>query len=227
MQVTIYHGHTFPEAQGVCVVIDVLRAFTTAAFAFGNGAREIIFVSSLQEAYDLHRGDPSLLLMGEKDGFKIEGFHHCNSPIEMARAKLQGKKMVQRTSSGTQGIVGVSHATHMFAAGFVTAEATIQRIIDLNPSHVSLIATGKRNGDEDLALAEYMKAKLEKREISLEPLLHRVRTSPCAQRLIGGDVAYTEAPVDIALATAVNHFPFAIEVFKENGLLIGRPSRQN
>ena len=38
---------------GVVVVIDVLRAFTTAAFAFAAGAREIVLVSTVDEALAL------------------------------------------------------------------------------------------------------------------------------------------------------------------------------
>ena len=42
MEFSILKGHKLPEAKGLCVVIDVLRAFTTAAFAFASGAKEII-----------------------------------------------------------------------------------------------------------------------------------------------------------------------------------------
>ena len=36
-----------PHAKGDVVVIDVLRAFTTAAFAFGSGASENVLVSTV------------------------------------------------------------------------------------------------------------------------------------------------------------------------------------
>jgi 2-phosphosulfolactate phosphatase len=35
------------------VVIDVLRAFTTAAVAFAHGAREIILAGTIEELFDL------------------------------------------------------------------------------------------------------------------------------------------------------------------------------
>lgn len=104
MEFSILKGHKFPEAKGLCIVIDVLRAFTTAAFAFASGAKEIIFVSTPEEAFKKHQSDPSLILMGEQEGQRIDGFHFENSPREMQSACLSGKRIVQRTSSGTQGV---------------------------------------------------------------------------------------------------------------------------
>lgn len=222
MNIHILHGHTFPEAKGVCIVIDVLRAFTTAAFAFDAGAKEIHFVSSIEEAFHNHQNDPELLLIGEVDGKTIPGFHYGNSPIQLHQGQVSGKTLVQRTSSGTQGVVGCSHATHIFAASFVIAEATVQKVLALNPTDVSIIATGRSNGDEDLALAEYLKHKLLELPIEKDPLLHRVKTSPCAERMRQGPTSYPEGEEDIQLATQVDRFPFAIKVFKENGRLIGR-----
>ena len=42
MNINIYQRQDSSKAEGLCVVIDVLRAFTTAAFAFAAGAEEII-----------------------------------------------------------------------------------------------------------------------------------------------------------------------------------------
>lgn len=171
MEVAIFKGHTVPEAKGLCVVIDVLRAFTTAAFAFASGAKEIIFVSTPEEAFLKHQRDPSLLLMGERERKRIEGFHFENSPSEMQSVNLSGKKLVQRTSSGTQGVVGCSHASQILISSFVVADATVRRILELKPSHVSFIATGRTNGDEDLALAEYLHSKLIGKPIDLDRLI--------------------------------------------------------
>lgn len=225
MECKIYKGHKVPEAQGVCVVIDVLRAFTTAAFAFASGAKEIVFVSTLEEAFQKHQNDPSLLLMGELEGRPIEGFHFENSPSEMQSANIKGQTLIQRTSSGTQGVVGCSHASHLLIASFVVAEATIKRIQELNPSHVSFIATGRKNGDEDVALAEYLQSKLMKTDFDLNHALQRVHASPCAGRMQHGPNSYQNGPYDLELATKVDHFDFAMEVTKRDGELIGRTNK--
>lgn len=222
MNIEILHGHIFPEAKGVCIVIDVLRAFTTAAFAFDAGAKEIHFVSSIEEAFKRQEADPSLLLMGEIQGVTIEGFQFGNSPHQLHTGDIGGKTLVQRTTSGTQGVVGCSHAEHIFATSFVIADATVEQVRALNPTDVTIIATGRNNGDEDLALAEYLKQKLLGQPVELEPLLERVRESHCAERMKIGPTSYPDGAYDIQLATQINRFPFAIRVHKEDGHLIGR-----
>lgn len=226
MEVNIYKGHKIPEAKGVCVVIDVLRAFTTAAFAFNAGAKEIIFVSSPEEAFKKYQQDSSLLLMGEQEGRRIEGFHFENSPCEVKNASLEGRRMVQRTSSGTQGVVGCSHASHILVSSFVVAEATVKRILEIQPEHVSFIATGRVNGDEDLALAEYLHGRLLGKKMDLKPYLERVCNAPSAKRMLEGDIAYPNAKYDLDLAISVDYFSFAMEVQKQDGDLIGKKSPQ-
>ena len=60
MQINIYHRTEYSEAKGLCIVIDVLRAFTTAAYVFEAGAAEITLVSSVADALQLHQADSSL-----------------------------------------------------------------------------------------------------------------------------------------------------------------------
>lgn len=222
MEISILKGHRFPEAKGLCVVIDVLRAFTTAAFAFASGAKEIIFVSTPEEAFKRHQRDPSLLLMGEQEGQRIDGFHFENSPSEMQSVYLTDKRIVQRTSSGTQGVIGCRHAPQILIASCVVADATVKRILDINPSHVTFIATGRTNGDEDVALAEYLHSKLIQKPIDLDQILKRVRSSPAAKRMTEGLISYENGAYDLELALKVDHFSFAMEVFQNNEELIGK-----
>lgn len=47
------------------VVIDVIRAFTTAAFAFAKKAKKIIPVKDTEDAFKLKKQHQDWLLMGE------------------------------------------------------------------------------------------------------------------------------------------------------------------
>ena len=65
---------------GLVCVIDVIRAFTTTAYAFGGGAKEIIITGTSEEALQLKQKNPDYLLMGEHKGIRIDGFYQF-SPI--------------------------------------------------------------------------------------------------------------------------------------------------
>jgi 2-phosphosulfolactate phosphatase len=220
MKINIYRRNECFKAKGLCVVIDVLRAFTTAAYAFAAGATEIILVSTAEEAFQMHQEDNSLILMGEREGRPINGFHYGNSPADIQKGALSGK-VVQRTSAGTQGVVDCSHADQMLIASFVVAEATFKRIVQLSPSHVSLIVTGTQDGDEDLALAEYLQCKLLQQEVSPAPFLDRVRLSP--EGITFADPNIVDfSHEDLVLALQIDQFPFAMEVEKQNGNLVAK-----
>ena len=54
------------DAEGFApVVVDVIRAFTTAAYAFAAGASHIVVVDSVAEALSLKGANPGTLAMGE------------------------------------------------------------------------------------------------------------------------------------------------------------------
>lgn len=221
MKINIYRRHECYKAEGLCVVIDVLRAFTTAAYAFDAGAKEIILVSTAEEAFRMYYQDNSLILMGEQEGRPISGFHYSNSPDDIQKSSLLGHRMVQRTSAGTQGVVNCSHAHHLMITSFVVAEATLKYILKLSPSTVSFIVTGLENGDEDLALAEYLQGKLLKQEVSCSSFLDRVRFSP--EGKIFSDPNIVEfSHKDLELALQIDRFSFAMEVEKRNGSLIAK-----
>lgn len=225
MKTYLIHRNDPVKPPGLCVVIDVLRAFTTAAFAFHGGAKEIILVSTVQEALQKHAMDQSLVLMGEVEGKYVEGFHYGNSPAEIQKGLLQGKTLVQRTSSGTQGVVGCQHASQMLIASFVVAEATLRRIKFYNPKEVSFIITGRNNGDEDLALAEYLEKRLLGEKVSVAPYLKRVSDSPTAYRITQGELKdFGAGQEDLNLAVHLDRFDFAMEVFKREGNLVAVPT---
>ena len=59
---------TCHDTTGVVIVIDVIRAFTNAAFAFSRGAKEIYPVSKVKEALQLKAQIPDSLACGEVGG---------------------------------------------------------------------------------------------------------------------------------------------------------------
>ena len=210
------------KGQGAVVVIDVLRAFTTAAFAFERGAGRILPVATVNEAMMLRQEIPDALVMGEVEGFKPNAFDHGNSPGALRDAHLTGRTLIQRTSAGTQGLVRAVNADALFAASFVVARATAQTLVAGKFDTVSFVITGiseGRDGDEDLACAEYIQALAQGDNPDPESYLARVATSTVGRGFSSGSLGYL-LQEDFRLSVQVNTFDFVMPVKRVNGRLV-------
>lgn len=205
------------DAEGSVVAIDVLRAFSTAAYAFGAGTSEIWLVSGVDEALDLAGRLPGSVVMGEDGGRRPDGFDLPNSPVAVARADLHGRPVVQRTSAGTQGVVAARSAQRLFAAGLPTASATARAVLAAGlgaPTYVitgDLPGRGDRRGEDDRLTAEL----IERVRTGLDPdaaaTAAAVAATPEAGRTLAVGDGHVD-PLDIDYATDVDRFDFAMEV---------------
>src|SRR3990170_8380075 len=134
------------EATGTVVVIDVLRVFSTAAYAFAVGVQDITVVSTIAEALALRARSPGSLVMGEVDGLRVPGFDFSNSPIQFDGLDLAGRRLIQRTSAGTQGVIRSWKADRLLVASFCNAQATAQDILHSTPPTLTFVITGVRPG---------------------------------------------------------------------------------
>ena len=104
-------SHEVADTDGAVVVIDVIRAFTTSAYALAAGAAGIYLVASVDEALAFKSAHPGSLAMGEDHGLRPDGFDLPNSPVQAAATAFDGRIVVQRTTAGTQGVVGAGSET--------------------------------------------------------------------------------------------------------------------
>ena len=220
------HLRNCAQAEGVVVVIDVLRAFTTTAFAFDRGASEILLVSTVEDAFEQRERDPDCLLMGEVDGLPIDGFDLPNSPAMIDTLDLRGRRLVMRTTAGTQGVVLARNAGPLYAAGLGVAAATAREIRRLEPDLVSFVETGVRargGGEEDSACADYIAGLLTGSPPSREGIRRRVSGSRAALKFTDPNgVDFPRA--DLRLALQADRFDFAMRVERRDGLAILRPT---
>ncbi|HLA08862.1 MAG TPA: 2-phosphosulfolactate phosphatase [Anaerolineales bacterium] len=209
---------TCHNATGMVIVVDVIRAFTNAAFAFSRGAREIYPVSGVEEALQLKAQTPNSLACGEVGGLPPEGFDFGNSPSQTNLLDLSGKIIVQRTGAGTQGIVRCENAETMLASSLVVAQATVHFIQSRSPASVNFVITGEsyNGGEEDFACAEYLQALLKGEPTNPAPFVDRVYASRDA--IMHLDPSQTAFPKsDLDHCTHVDAFDFAMPVTIENG----------
>lgn len=208
-------------ASGVAVAIDVIRAYTTAAYGLAAGATEILLTGTLEEALELGRQIPGALVMGEVNGRQPPGFDFGNSPSALARLDLSGHTLIQRTSAGTQGPVRAVNARALFGTSFVVANATVRALKRLPAGEITLIATGVRppdHGDEDVALADYLEERLHGRQPDPAPYLERVLRSRSAQAFL--DPAIADFPAeDLDCCLDIDRFDFALRIERCSGQL--------
>ena len=227
MQFRYTNLETCHEATGLVIVIDVIRAFTNAAFAFGQGAEHILPVSSVEEALTLKRQIPNALACGEVGGLPPEGFDFGNSPTQTQLLDLCGRTIIQRTSAGTQGVTRSVRAEQMLAASFVVAGATARYVGQLAPETVSFVITGQTSsagGDEDLACAEYLEACQRGQSPDAAPYLERVRHSRDAQQhFVPNQTLFPTSDID--LCTDLDRFDFAMPITREDGRFVMRAIR--
>lgn len=205
-------------ATGYAVIVDVFRAFTTAAFCVAAGAREIVLVADHEQALALKRDDPSLFLTGEIGGRPIPGFDVGNSPSEIEHLDLTGRRVVQRTSAGTQGVAAAHSATSIMIGSLVVVAATAV-YLRKHADEVTIVAMGHKGEEpaaEDEACADYLAGLLVGQRRAL-------RSIPLHADYYEGGWPDWFPRRDAELACQVDRFDFALPVTRESGLLTARP----
>lgn len=213
------------EARGVVIVIDVIRAFSVAAYAFAGGARALWLVRTVEEAFALRARVPNALLAGEVGGRLIAGFDFDNSPARMAAADVGGRLIIQRTGAGTQGAVGAGAATHLLLAALVNARATATYArtlamrdglpITLLPTESPIEEEGVR-AFEDEVCADYLEALLRERDDAADVLAEGVARLRAGGRLSIFTRGYPDfPPEDVPAVLAEDRFAFAMRGSRE------------
>ncbi|HEV2216323.1 MAG TPA: 2-phosphosulfolactate phosphatase [Candidatus Dormibacteraeota bacterium] len=199
-------------ADGVVVVIDVLRAFSVSAYALGGGARECLLVETVDEARALAAATPGAIVSAEVDTLPVAGIAISNSPTQITEVDVRERLVVQRTSAGTQAISAVTGADAMYAASLVVARATAQACLLRRPQTVTLVASG--DFPEDHACARYIEAAMygEEEDVSrlLDPFLHSDRYRKFAR---GDWPGFPKSDLDLAFAT--DRFDFAMRATRD------------
>jgi len=202
------------SAQGVVVVIDVLRSFTVSAFALAGGARECILVPTVDEALSLARQIPGAIISAEENALPIPGIEISNSPTKITEAGVKGRTLVQRSTAGTPVLGAVRSAEGTFAGSLVVAGATVQACLLRRPSTVTLVASADH--PEDHACAEFMDALLNGERIEIDPLLEPLRNTDRYQKVMAG-LWPGFPPTDLELSLAIDRFDFAMPAARRDG----------
>lgn len=210
------------QAKGITVVIDVLRAFTTTCYLFANGAKEIISVADLEEAYAIKQSHPSYLLIGERKGIKPSDFDWGNSPAELKSVSFIGETIILTTSAGTQGIHKVIHADEVITGAFVNANAIASYIQKRKPDYVTFLCTDDMHPEnEDVMCANYITALLQKQAINFKKIQTHMRSHPSADGFLHHPMTKLSKK-DFGLCMTCDTFDFVIKAKKGSPIILKR-----
>jgi len=201
------------KAKGVAVIIDVFRAFSVACYASDAGAVRIIATGSPEDAFLLKSKYKNSLLVGERDEKKIIGFDLGNSPTEIIKNDLQGKTIIQTTTSGTKGLVSAINADVILTGSLVNLSAIIKYIKVLNPEYISLVAMGYRatqSAEEDLLCAELISSGLRDEPGNSENAISNLQNSSGKRFFISENIDFSP-PTDFFLCTMIDRFNFVLK----------------
>lgn len=214
-----------PRIHDTVVVVDVLRSFTTAAVALAQGAAAIYPVEGVSAAVHRLATLPGAVSVGAVGGGDpVPGFDFGNSPSRLMRADLAGKNVVMTTAAGVRGLHRFGRVRRLYAASLVCARATAAAILAAGGGEVCFVITGEwvdRDGDEDIACADYIEALLRGERPDPEVFVQRVRNSDFGRRFSAGSSPHLP-PDDLALAAHADLFDFALPVREEAGQLVIR-----
>ncbi len=212
------------EARGTVVIVDVFRAFTTAAVAFRNGAEKIVLVAEVDEALQLREDGVGEMCIGEVNGIRPDGFDMGNSPYEMLDSNVGGKTLIQSTRAGTVGMSAAANASQIYAGSLVIAKATANAILRDDSDLVTIVAMGweaRISADEDEQCAFYMRNLLQGRQPDRDAVRALVLAGEESQKF--GDPSQPQYhPEDRDIALQIDSVDFAIKVEREDGLLVAR-----
>ncbi|MEE8251788.1 MAG: 2-phosphosulfolactate phosphatase [Gemmatimonadales bacterium] len=110
------------------LVIDILRATTTMVTALANGARAILSAETADEAMRMAQNLKSddLLLAGERNLERIDGFTLGISPLEMTSEVVAGKQLIMMTTNGSVALAAVGLGNPVLIAAALNFTAVAQ-----------------------------------------------------------------------------------------------------
>jgi 2-phosphosulfolactate phosphatase len=136
-----------PVAEGgpdAAVVIDVLRATTTIAWALENGAEAIQAFADLGELDAAAAAWPEAqrLRAGERGGKRVEGYDLGNSPLAVTPELVGGKRIFMSTTNGTRSLAAVREVPLLLTACLPNRMAVARRLVQQGCQRVWIVGSG-------------------------------------------------------------------------------------
>lgn len=156
---------------GTCaIVIDVFRASTTITTAVASGARFFLPVTEVEQAVKLaaNYSKNEVVLAGERDCRRVDGFQLGNSPREYTREAVGGKVVIFTSTNGTRALAAARDAGTVLVGCFLNFSQVVK--VAAGFDDVAIVCAGNegRLSLEDFVCAGGMVAKLARKGTALD-----------------------------------------------------------
>lgn len=134
--------HLYNDTKKTVVIIDVLRATSSICAAFSAGAKKILPIATLEEAYKAKKD--GYILAAERDGKVLDFADFGNSPDLFTPERVKDKIIAYSTTNGTQAIEMAKHAKQILI-GSLNNLSTISNYLIENTTPTLLLCSGWKN----------------------------------------------------------------------------------
>src|SRR5260370_10819105 len=121
------------------IVIDVLRATTTLAVVFDQGAARVLVAGTVEQAREAAQKIPGSLLCGERNVQPLPGFDYGNSPVQFSHVDLSGRELILTTTNGTRAFYACPEGVTRLAGCFYNSGGVTAKELAPAPVHQSKI----------------------------------------------------------------------------------------
>lgn len=149
-------GLVTPEelAGSTVVVVDILRATTTIAYALAAGAAKVVPLLEVDRALAMKSEIGAAgVLGGERGGKKIPGFDLGNSPGEYTRNSVGGKTVLFTTTNGTRALEMCRQASRVLLGSFANFSSVCREVAELERLDILCAGTDSQITREDVLFA--------------------------------------------------------------------------
>ena len=157
------------EAQedDIYIVIDVIRATTTMAVMFDQGAARVLAAETIEQAREAAQKLPGRLLCGERNVKPLPGFDYGNSPYQFSQVNLTGRELILTTTNGTRAFYACPEYAICLAGSFYNAHAVVSHALKLaqeRTSNIALVCSGELGyfALDDATCAGYLALELQR-----------------------------------------------------------------
>ena len=147
VRVELLPGSVLPDPEGVCAVVDVIRATTTLVAMAEAGDPEVWIAGDVSTARQAaSQLGPHTLLCGERGGLPPKGFDYGNSPREFQDSDLTGRRAVLSTTNGAYAIERWGQSRRTYIAALRNAGTVADCLIEDPETRSITIACAGRSG---------------------------------------------------------------------------------